>query len=126
MIAQIPLAPIFVPLSFSAKRSPLLASASGLSGALMAWAVVCIYAAGGVPEVIQNAVLLVVTPASVTIFEGSYVMRSLRLLAMYDPVKRRRWGRFLKEKNTLCALLLPTGVCEVAAWSMVPAFGVAR
>eukprot|EP00752_Nemacystus_decipiens_P004835 g4399.t1 len=57
---------------------------------------------------------------------ASYVLRGLRLLVMYDPRRRQRWGSFLKERKFFTVLLAFFTILEVVVWSFVPANGVGR
>lgn len=61
-----------------------------------------------------------------TLFQGAYIMRSFRLLMMYDPERRRRWGRLLREKNITQALVWPTVMLEIATLCAVQVYGVRR
>ena len=58
---------------------------------------------------------LVGFPALVTAFVA-LVMTAARLLVMYNPSKRARWGRYTKEKSLMCALGLALVLMEVAVW----------
>ena len=64
-------------------------------------------------------------PATVAA-EMALVMTAVRLLVMYYPEKRARWGRYMKEKLLIRALRLALVVMEIAVWSAAYSRGVAR
>ena len=48
----------------------------------------------------------------------------LRLLVMYDPIKRRKWGRYTNEKRIFRALVLAYVLLEAGAWTLVSNYGM--
>ncbi|CAN0386227.1 unnamed protein product, partial [Ectocarpus sp. 12 AP-2014] len=48
---------------------------------------------------------------------GAVIACVLRILVMYDPVKRRKYGRYTKEERMFQALVWTFVLLEVGAWS---------
>lgn len=117
-------------------RSPRLACLSGAIITLFALFRVCVYTLGlynhpsrgdtlfedlfPLPWV--NAVYLVLTPAD---FIAGYaiIAWAARLVIMYDPAKRKRWGRQMKEAVIFRALLWLYAAMQGGAWLAVPFHG---
>ena len=57
-------------------------------------------------------------------FSSAYIMRGLRLLVMYNPDSRQRWGALLRERNFLKIQLATFLAVEAAVWSCVLKFGI--
>lgn len=57
-------------------------------------------------------------------FTSSYIFRGARLLIMFDPRNRQRWGSFLRERNFIPIVLAIFLVLQVVVWSFVPTYGV--
>lgn len=73
----------------------------------------------------EGAEMLLAIPLMLC-FTAAYVLRGLRLLVMYDPRSRQRWGSFLRERKFFTVLLAFFLALEVIVWSFVPAYGVGR
>lgn len=48
----------------------------------------------------------------------------IRLLVMYDPVKRRKWGRYTNEKRIFRNLTRVFVLLEVGAWASAGMYGL--
>lgn len=70
----------------------------------------------GALTILANPIMLLVV--------GAGVMRAIRLLIMYDPAARRRWGALLREKAVMRAILSLTALLEILAWSFVLKHGL--
>lgn len=110
-------------------RSPLLACTFGLGIALR-------YIATTSEDIIiweddegtvrDNRILdLVGFPALVAALIA-LVMTAVRLLVMYNPSTRARWGRYIKERSLFRALGFALVLMEVAVWSAASTQGVTR
>lgn len=55
---------------------------------------------------------------------GAIIACVLRILVMYDPVKRRKYGRYTKEERMFRALVWTFILLEVGAWSTACVTGV--
>lgn len=55
---------------------------------------------------------------------GAMIGWVLRLLISYDPNKRRKWGRYTKEKRIFRTLIVAYVLLETGAWALVSAYGV--
>lgn len=110
------------------RRSPLLAITSGLVTGLFSCAVMYDLILGERPTLQGSSTffILVGMPIYVPVTMGAYFMRAVRLLVMYNPRLRRRWGRILKEKAILRVLLVPPLLMQVVIWSTVPVYGTER
>jgi len=71
----------------------------------------------------QDVVLL---PLGVTCPLLVYSIRGLRLIVMYNPDMRKRWGRVLNEPAMVKCVLLAYFAIEVIAWSASLAYGVEK
>lgn len=69
---------------------------------------------------------LFTTPMLLTLYTGAYVFRGVRLLVMYDPRMRKRWGRVIKESFMMRTLLVSYGVLLSIVCSASLKFGVQR
>lgn len=69
---------------------------------------------------------LVMVPLGVTLNTSAYVMRGVRLLVMYNPALRERYGPYIKEVAMVKALLISFGAIEGVVWSLSLVFGVRR
>lgn len=58
--------------------------------------------------------------------EIAVIMTAVRLLVMYYPTKRARWGRYVKETFLIRALGRLWVLIEIAVWSSAWALGVSR
>lgn len=58
--------------------------------------------------------------------EIAVIMTAVRLLVMYYPSKRARWGRYVKETFLIRALGGLWVLIEIAVWSSAWALGVSR
>ncbi|CAN0132889.1 unnamed protein product, partial [Ectocarpus sp. 6 AP-2014] len=66
-------------------------------------------------------------PLTAFCFVGAYIARGLRVLMMYTPSRRQRWGRHLKKEGaTVKVLLAAYAIVQVAAWIAVQHVGLAR
>ncbi|CAM9640316.1 unnamed protein product [Ectocarpus sp. 8 AP-2014] len=111
---------------YFAVRSPLLATASGLVGEFVAvWAVSRTVLFPGLRSLLVLQIVNI--PLTVFCFVGAYIARGLRVLIMYTPSRRQRWGRYLKkEAATVKTLLAAYAIVQVAAWIAVQHVGLAR
>ena len=57
-------------------------------------------------------------------FTAAYILRGVRLLIMFNPRSRQRWGSFLREGNFIPIVLAIFLVLQVVVWSFVPTYGV--
>ena len=48
---------------------------------------------------------------------GAIIAWVVRLLVMYDPIKRRKWGRYTNEKRIFRVLIWTFVLLEVGAWA---------
>lgn len=69
---------------------------------------------------------LLFLPMLLTLYTGAYIMRGLRLLVMYNPHLRKRWGWCVKETASMRALVASWVVLEVIIWAATILFGVRR
>lgn len=105
-------------------RSPGLATLSGLSGTLFFLVTVYRFFLGiGIEE---GAFDLALMPMLLTLYTGAYIMRGFRLLVMYNPHLRKRWGRCVKETVITRTLVAAWFVLEVLVWSASSIFGIQR
>lgn len=58
--------------------------------------------------------------------EIALVLIAVRLLVMYYPSKRAKWGRYIKEIFLIRALVLAWVLMEMAVWSAVLPMGISR
>lgn len=72
----------------------------------------------GVKDLIEFPALLIA--------ELALVMSAVRLLVMFFPKLRAKWGRFTKEKDLVYGLACAYILMEGALWSGVAAMGVSR
>lgn len=107
-------------------RSPLLMTASGLAGVLAASTTVSrTVVFPGLQSLFILRILSI--PLTVFCFVAVYILRGLRVIVMYNPSRRQRWGRYLKkEAATVKVLLAAYVIVEVAAWIAVQQVGLAR
>lgn len=109
------------------QRSLLLACVSGLVAAILSCAIVSesiISTWTPTKDDDPQVVNLIGPPVLVILFQGLYVVRAARLLVMYDPVKRRHWGRFLNERVVLRAAVCLTVVFEGAVLLAMAVYGI--
>ena len=64
--------------------------------------------------------------ASLLAADTAVAMIVVRLLVMYYPSKRARWGRYVKEKTLACALGCAWVLMEIAVWSTAWSLGISR
>lgn len=107
-------------------RSPLLTTTSGLAGVLAGSTAVSRTVV--FPGLQSLFILRIISiPLTVFCFVAVYILRGLRVLVMYNPSRRQRWGRFLKKEAAMVKILLAAFViAEVAAWIAVRHVGLAR
>ncbi|CAM9446022.1 unnamed protein product [Ectocarpus fasciculatus] len=111
---------------YFAVRSPLLTTTSGLAGVLAGSTAVSRTVV--FPGLQSLFILRIISiPLTVFCFVAVYILRGLRVLVMYNPSRRQRWGRFLKKEAAMVKILLAAFViAEVAAWIAVRHVGLAR
>ncbi|CAM9540169.1 unnamed protein product [Ectocarpus fasciculatus] len=68
---------------------------------------------------------LIGSPASLVAI-GALIAWAVRLLVLYDPMKRKRWGRYVREKPIAYALCLVYGGMEAVIWVFAALFGSDR
>ena len=105
------------------RRSPMLAVFSGVTGVLVSGP--SIFDQTLEYDTIKGAEMFLYVPLMLC-FTAMYVTRGLRLLVLYNPHSRQRWGSLLREKPLLTVLLGIFAVLEGVVWSFVPVYGVAR
>ncbi|CAN0081572.1 unnamed protein product [Ectocarpus sp. 12 AP-2014] len=111
---------------YFAVRSPLLTTVSGLAGVLAgSTAVSRTVMFPGLQSLFILRIFSI--PLTVLCFVVVYILRGLRVIVMYTPSRRQRWGRYLKkEAATVKVLLAAYVLVEVAAWIVVRHVGLAR
>jgi len=67
--------------------------------------------------------MLLIVPLMIS-FTSAYIMRGLRLLIMYNPDSRQRWGSLLRERNFVKFQVAVIFAMETVLWSCVVKFGV--
>ncbi|CAM9691743.1 unnamed protein product [Pylaiella littoralis] len=78
-------------------------------------------------QIVEGTVVEIITlPAVCACFTCAYGLRAFRLLIMYNPHMRKRWGTILGESAMVKLLLAIYIVMEVVAWSASLVFGVDR
>lgn len=77
-------------------------------------------------SITMQAYIAVGLPATFFLLCWGVIVRVIRLLVMYDPRKRRRWGRYLKEKGILRGILGVILLAEVAVFSAFTLHGIPR
>lgn len=55
-----------------------------------------------------------------------YILRGHRLLVMYNPSSRHRWGPYIKESSMLKTVVVCFAVVQAILWSLALKFGVPR
>lgn len=55
-----------------------------------------------------------------------YILRGYRLLVMYNPSSRHRWGPYIKESFMLKTVVVCFAVVQAILWSLALKFGVPR
>ncbi|CAN0048897.1 unnamed protein product, partial [Ectocarpus sp. 12 AP-2014] len=113
---------------FIVLRSPLLACTLGFCITLrfeflifahtLHWCHSGLVASHGVTNIIEFPALL--------ISEFALVMSAVRLLVMFFPKLRAKWGRFTRERDLVYGLVCAYILMEGALWSGVAAVGVSR
>lgn len=68
---------------------------------------------------------LVGSPASL-VSVGALVAWVIRLLVLYDPKKRKRWGRYVRETSVARTLLWAYWGMEAVIWMVASAYGINR
>lgn len=58
--------------------------------------------------------------------EMALIMTAVRLLIMYYPSKRVRWGRYTKERPLAFGLVCGYATIQIAVWSAAASQGVLR
>ncbi|CAB1108737.1 unnamed protein product [Ectocarpus sp. CCAP 1310/34] len=91
----------------SERRSPLLGTVSGLAG-VSVWA----FATTGavINSEVVNAQLafapIITVPLVLVAFVGAYIIRGIRLLVMYNPHMRHRWGRYFNKETFMVKVVI--------------------
>lgn len=57
-------------------------------------------------------------------FTATYILRGVRLIIMFNPRLRQRWGSFLRESKFIPVVLAIFLLLQVVVWSFVPAYGI--
>ena len=70
--------------------------------------------------------LIVDGPLTLLCFTGAYACRGLRLVVMYHPDMRARWGKHLKQHTVVKGMALLFVIMEILLWSATAAFGLTR
>lgn len=108
-------------------RSPLLTCAFGTFAVLRyiatTYEYVFIWRGDDIGK--HGVVDLIGFPALLTA-EIALVMTAVRLLVMYHPRTRAKWGRYTKEKPLACGLGLAWVLMETAVWAAAWSVGIAR
>lgn len=78
----------------------------------------------GVEEL--GVVELLIVPLQFALHTGPYLLRYFRLLVMYHPEMRGRWGSFLDESTMVKVLVAAYGVIELIIWPLSLVVGVGR
>eukprot|EP00903_Cladosiphon_okamuranus_P015053 g13926.t1 len=71
-----------------------------------------------------DATELLLAPLAMVFNTGAYYLRFFRLLVMYHPELRARWGRYLGESTMVRVLVASFVVVEVIVWSLGLVFRV--
>lgn len=50
----------------------------------------------------------------------------VRLLVLYDPIKRKKWGRYTNERRMFRGLICAYVLIEIPAWASAYVFGLQR
>ncbi|CAM9902391.1 unnamed protein product [Ectocarpus sp. 12 AP-2014] len=69
---------------------------------------------------------LYLAPMLLTTYTGVYGMRGFRLLVMYNPAMRVRFGKFVKESWMVRTSLVSFAVLEIIIWSAAGIVGINR
>lgn len=112
------------PLCLPPRRSPGLATLSGCAGTLMFLLTVFRFILG--ISIDAGPFDLFWLPILLTLYTGAYVMRGFRLMIMYHPHLRKRWGRCLKEAVISRNLVVSCVVLEIIVWSSTYIVGISR
>lgn len=78
----------------------------------------------GVEEL--GTVELLAIPMQLALNAGPYFLRYFRLVVMYHPEKRGRWGGYLDESKMVKVLVAAYGIIELIVWSLSLAVGRGR
>ena len=76
-------------------------------------------------RIVLNAGMLIVFPAYL-VGSGALIAWVVRLLVLYDPRKRKTWGRYVKERDVASALCWAYVGMEAAVWVGAAVFGLER
>lgn len=113
------------PLLLHVNRSPGLAALSGFTGTVMCCVGVFRFTTGFMSDAASVWDMLT-TPMLLTLYSGAYVFRGVRLLVMYNPNMRARWGRVCKQSFMIKTLLISYGAVLVIACSASVILGAER
>lgn len=72
-----------------------------------------------------QALGLIWAPAS-SFSSWALILWVLRVVVLYDPAKRKRWGRYMKVGAIFRALIGAYVVAEAVGWGTVLAYGLQR
>eukprot|EP00752_Nemacystus_decipiens_P011670 g10357.t1 len=110
-----------------AMRSPGLAALSGCGGILVALVTIFRYILPSEEDSMGAAVdAVLLTPMMLTLYTGPYILRGFRLLVMYNPRMRKRWGAFVREPLLVKAMVNSCVVLEAIVWTASLVVGIQR
>lgn len=115
-----------MPASSSPNRSPGLAALSGCSAIFVSLVTVFRYMTSGEDDGTGQVDGLILVPMIPTLYTGPYILRGFRLLVMYNPPMRRRWGALVKELGLVRAMVVCFVVLELINWTAVLFVGIER
>ena len=111
----------------SSSRSPGLAAVSGCAATFISGVTIFRYMLASEEDESTGAVDgLLLIPMMPTLYTGPYILRGLRLLVMYNPRLRKRWGAFAREAGLLRSMVASCVVFEVVVWTLALVFGLKR
>lgn len=113
--------------SSSSNRSSGLASLSGCAATFISLVTIFRYMLASEDDDSTGAldgILLI--PMMPTLYTGPYILRGFRLLVMYNPRMRKRWGTFAREPVLVKAMVISCAILEVIGWTAAIVLGVER